>query len=252
MSIPRLAAVISFIDDDLLTEAITYSPARRDLFKTLCFRTSLAACACLVVSVILWAIRTAPSDGPMLSYPIETNPLQIEEIQSDAPNIMDMQINEISPNYFVPEGMLALIGENFEMMDRDEVLNHFGVSFDLSTVLPNMQEIEDTCYGFYHFEDGSIFNQFTFKYVDLEAHQTMDITLRNGGLPISMINEAYKHGMQKSMIYDKEVMIAHYADFAGISTYYAEFSEGDLGVMIRAGGCSIEDFIRTLEYLVQS
>lgn len=252
MNIPRLTTAISFIDDDLLTEAITYSPTRGELFKTFCVRVSLVACACLAIAVLLWATGPAPSDGSVLSYPIDATPRQTEELQSNISDIVDVQINEIDTSYFVSQGMFDPGEESFEEMNRDEILDYFGVSIDLSEIMPNMHEDEDTRYGLYHFGDGSILNQFAFNYIDDETHQTMSIILRNKGMPITMINEAYEHELQKTMLYDKEVMIAHYTDFAGISTYYAEFSNGDLGVMITAGGCPIEDFIRTLEYLTES
>lgn len=252
MSIPRLAAAISSIDDDLLTEAITYLPARGDQFKAFCVRVSLVACACLAIAVFLRATKDTSPDGPVLLHPVETIPYQTEEINSSAPNLMDIQINEISPNYFEPQGMFALIGENFEEMTRDEILNYFGVVLDLSSVMPNMRECENTRYGFYHFGDGSIFGQFAFNYVDDKTHQTLSIVLRNGGLPTTMIIEAYHHGLQKSMLCGKEVMVAHYIDLEGNSKYYAEFSDGDLGVMVTAEGCLIEDFVRTLEYLAES
>ncbi len=251
MNVPRLATAISFIDDDLLTETITDSPTRGNLFKTFCVRASLVACACLMGAVVL-IITSDPFDGPILSYPVETIPCQTEEIRSDAPNIMDLQINEISPDYFESHSMLPMIIENFESMTRSEVLDHFGISLDLSTIMPNMHEVENVCYGFYHFEDGSIFDQFTFQYEDRISNKVLDVTLSNGGLPISMINEAYKYELQKSVLNGKEMLIAHYTSSMGISTYYAEFSDGELGVMVTTGGCSYEDFVRVLKYLAES
>lgn len=251
MSISRLVTALNFIDDDLLTEAITYSSPRGNQLKTFCARASVAACVCLAVATVLWAIITASSDGVLLLYPIETLPHQTEELQSSMPGIVEIEINEISSDYFSAQGMFAFYPDKFEDMTRDEILDHFGIVLDLSTVLPNMREAEDTRYGLYYLGDGSVFDEFTFEYIDIETCQRIDILFSNGGLHISMINEAYEHGLQKSMLYDKEILIAHYTDIVDISTYYAEFTDGNLGVVVVAKDCSVEDFIRTLEYLAQ-
>lgn len=79
----------------------------------------------------------------------------------------------------------------------------------------------------------------------------MNITLRNGGLPVTQIKEAYEHELQRSELCGREVVIAHYTDRMAISTYYAEFPDSDFGLMITAGDCPVDDFIRTLEYLAQ-
>lgn len=260
MNAAQFSSALGKVNDRYIMEAITYErKKKRSWLKWGTTTACIAACICLVVGAALWIIKLSPFDGPVLSFPIATpsdqteiiqsNNPDTEVIQSNVPNTKDIQINEISYDYFSLQSIFFLGG--FEEMTRDEVLSHFGISLDLSTVMPNMQEVEDTCYGFYYTGNGDLFYQFTFRYIDVETHQTMNITLRNGGLPITQIKETYKHELQSSELCEREVVIAHYTDRMGISTYYAEFPDRDFGLMITAGDCPVDDFIRTLEYLAQ-
>lgn len=252
MSIPRLATALNYIDDDLLVDAVIYLRTKRDLLKTFCVRASIVACACLAVAGVLWTLSTTSFDEPVVSYPLEISPYQTEDIESNTPNIMDIQINEINSNHLAIYSMLPRDLDTFESMTREEVLNYFGITLDLSTILPNMHEVESTRYGFYHFGDGSIYDDFTFRYIGGETQQTVNITLSGSGSYMSIIKEEDKYVLEKSILNDKEILIVHYTNSIGSSTYCAEFIDGDLGVTVKTEDCPVEDLIRTLEYLTQS
>lgn len=140
--------------------------------------------------------------------------------------------------------------ESFKEMTRDDVLDYFGITLDISDILPDLQEDPDSHYGFYSFGDGSLFEEESFVYQS-DRGQIVTIILYKKKVPISSIMESYTQEMEISEIAGHDVIILHLQNHNDVDTYYAKFAMDDLGVIVIAKNMALNDFIILLEYAVQ-